>query len=170
MDAQTYSMSISWAYSCCFVPFSLAWWQMCIHQPRQSPLFPIINVVLLVLVLVILIICLVFSLALTCWTFVGNWTCLRRDEWVGGGELGHDGRGGTAGFLCVGEVAYTCGSAVRRWMLSAHVGVALSWLHWTRVERDKYTYGFVRRLDMSIDMSTPLTVRQMSRHDMTSNP
>ena len=63
---------------------------------------------------------------------------LRRGEWVGGGELGHDGRAGTAGFLCVGGVAYTCGCAVRRWMLSVHVGVALSWLHWTRVERDEW--------------------------------
>ena len=42
--------------------------------------------------------------------------------------------GGTLVFLGVVGVVYTWGSVGTRWMWSAHVGVALSWLHWTRVE------------------------------------
>ena len=38
--------------------------------------------------------------------------------------------GGTLGFLGVRGVAYTRGSVGTRWILSAHIGVALSWRHW----------------------------------------
>ena len=48
--------------------------------------------------------------------------------------------GGTLGVLGVGGVAYTRGSVGTRWILSVHIGVALSWRHWTCVEtkRDKW--------------------------------
>ena len=39
--------------------------------------------------------------------------------------------GGTLGVLGVGGVAYTWGSVGTRWILSVHIGVALSWRHWT---------------------------------------
>ena len=39
--------------------------------------------------------------------------------------------GGTLGFLGVWGVIYTWGSVVTRWILSVHIGVALSWRHWT---------------------------------------
>ena len=39
--------------------------------------------------------------------------------------------GGTLGFLGVGGVAYTRGSVGTRWILSVHIGFALSWRHWT---------------------------------------
>ena len=42
--------------------------------------------------------------------------------------------GGTLGFSGFGGVAYTRGSVGTRWIWSAHIGVALSWRHWTCVD------------------------------------
>ena len=49
--------------------------------------------------------------------------------------------GGTAGFSGVGRVVYTWGSVVTRWILSVHIGVALSWCHWTCLRRDEWGGG-----------------------------
>ena len=54
--------------------------------------------------------------------------------------------GGTLGVLGVGGVAYTRGSVGTRWILSVHIGVALSWRHWPCVETKarNETNGYVR--------------------------
>ena len=49
--------------------------------------------------------------------------------------------GGTLGFLGVWGVIYTWGSVVTRWILSVHIGAALSWCHFTCVETNGYGGG-----------------------------